>query len=71
MRQEDLEHKSEREILIDLRIATAVLEERTEHLPEMKEQISRNVGDIGWLKKLLYAAIPGGTLIVALFRYVL
>ncbi len=69
MKQEELASKSDREILVDLRIETALLCERTEGLPDMKVQVSKNVNDIGWLKKLLYAVIPGIIALVALLRF--
>lgn len=56
--RDDLIQYNEKELLIQLRMAVAVLEERTANMPSM----CKIDNDIRWLKRVAYTALPLGPL---------
>ena len=59
MERKDFEQKSDRDILIDLAVGVAVLDERTDNIGKMETDIAdlkvkteTNGKDIGWLKRI-------------------
>lgn len=61
MKREEVEPLSDREILVDLRIGLAVIEERTVDLPEIRKKVFRNERDLNWMKRLgiLFVSLVG------------
>jgi len=62
--REDLNKYNEREILIQLRMAVAVLEERTTKLPSV-ERLAEIEAEHRWMKKLLFTLTPAGPVLAA------
>jgi len=60
--REELNKYDEREILIQLRMAVAVLEARTADLPS-NARMAEIEAEHRWLKKLLFAATPAGPIL--------
>jgi hypothetical protein len=70
MERKDAELKSDRELLVDLRVGQAVLEERTEGLPTLTRKVDENAKDISWIKKVGLAMISIVGIVIALLRWV-
>lgn len=61
MKREEVEAQSDREILVELRIGMAVIEDRTVDLPEIRQKVLRNERDLNWMKRLgiLFVSLVG------------
>lgn len=61
MKREDVESQSDREILVDLRVSMAVIEDRTVDLPEIRQKVFKNEQDLNWMKRLgiLFVSLVG------------
>lgn len=68
--REELLQCNEKEILIQLRMAMAVLEERTTHLPvlvaDIESRLSRIEADNKWIKRIVFSAVPVAPLLVGM-----
>ena len=64
--REELSNCDEKEILIQLRMAVAVLEERTANLPNVSSKVEGLNSEVQWMKKVLYTAAPLGPLLAGL-----
>ncbi len=57
--------KSDRDLLIEIHSAVAVLNERTkaiprieQHIDELQDTVARHDSDIKWLKRIAYSVVP-------------
>lgn len=57
---EELSRLSDREVLVQLRMSMAVLEERTKNLPALDSRLEQVENDNRWLKKLVFTVAPLG-----------
>lgn len=46
--------RPQRDLIIEMHAAVAVLNERTKGLPKITEQVGRNANDIRWIRRLMF-----------------
>ena len=65
--REELNRLDEKEILIQLRMAVAVLEERTAYIPKATAKMTKDIealkNENRWIKKLVFTATPLGPIL--------
>lgn len=69
--REQLSNCDEREILIQLRMAVAVLEERTGCLPTISDRLHKLEGEHSWIKKVVFTGTPLGPILAGISALVI
>ncbi len=67
--QESLAQYNEKELLIQLRMAVAVLEERTTHVPAVASRLQTLENENRWIKRLVLTATPLGPLLAGVITF--
>ncbi len=62
MNRHEVEQQTDREILVDVRMTLAVIDERTTDVPEMRKRITTVERDVLWIRRI---AIGVGAVLAA------